>query len=258
MWPYIKWHAYIHTYNQRVVSWLEKKMAASSGLSCPGQNIPWEYTSLLVFILYLLSAHNLASHLFCLQRKNVLVTTTGAWWSLWQFWLFLSTQSPFSCTCVPREFSEHGSDSLGVFNFETLPCWGFWTWWVKNKHHHQQNPFLGELTKNSWHVACWSPENIPILPLTLQNSVGMLWFNKNIYFFNQMVKSTLNVDVALQWAMLKWLRGIPGVHHQWWACSDARRQAIYCLIKNWLTAMIKRRNSRIQQKFTVRNVLSRP
>lgn len=164
----------IHTYIQpESYFMIEKKMAASSGLSCPGQNIPWGYTSLLVFILYLLSAHNLASHLFCLQGKNVLVTTTGAWWSLWQFWLFLSTQSPFSCTCVPREFSEHGSDSLGVFNFETLPCWGFWTWWVKNKHHHQQNPFLSELTKNSWHVACWSPENIPILPLTLQNSVGM-------------------------------------------------------------------------------------
>lgn len=133
---------YIHSYNQRVISWLKKEMAASSGLSCSGQNIPWEYTSLLIFILYLLSAHNLASYLFCLQGKNVLVTTTGVWWSLWRFWLFC----PHTVLLVVHVFLV-SLVSMGLIPWvcpvlRLLTCWGFWIWWVKKQ--------TTETKKNSW------------------------------------------------------------------------------------------------------------
>lgn len=113
-----------------------------------------------------------------------------------------------------------------------------WSWWYNQK-------FLAVcllISRKYLSLAMWTFQNL-----------WVCYSLTNIYFFNKILNPTLNVEFCIAMGHTKGVKQGPGGHCWWWACGSDSGSLL--LNKDCLPTMIRVRNSRMQQKRTVRNVL---
>lgn len=102
MWSYTQWHTYIQPEDYFMTEKREWQLHQASHVP---DKIFLENTHLFLFSFFQHSQLIIWLPTCSASRKECAGYNHRVCWSLWQFWLFLSTHSPFSCTCVPCEFS---------------------------------------------------------------------------------------------------------------------------------------------------------